>query len=561
MIARPVVLLLAGCLVLAARGAWAERADGGEKNIGRSRPGSQKWALLVGVDDYAEVVDLAYCGRDVRGLRGQLLAAGFPDQHVILLDDESGDRKYFPFKSNVETQLELLLGVLDDSGKRLARQGLVESGDLVIVAFSGHGVHLDDQSYLCPADARLEKPDSLVSVERLYQLLAASPAGVKLMLIDACRNDPRPGGVRSLTATPSTRAFARSLESPPQGILVLSSCEANQVSVEDPDFGHGVFMNFVLEGLAGAADRDEGNRNRRVSLLEMYRYASVKTKAHVARTRNLLQTPVLRGEISGDFEFGEIGELPKEAINPLGMKLVLIPAGTFAMGSSDGHENERPPHEVEITRPFYIGATEVTQGQYQAVMGVNPSDFCAAGAKASAVAGEDTRDFPVENVSYEDAVAFCHRLASLENLPKGTYRLPTEAEWEYAARGGDSGEHATAIRHGMGLERFAWFAENADYRPHGVAQRLPNGYGLYDTAGNVSEWCSDWFDAEHYRRSQRQDPQGPAAPGDTPAKVLRGGHWIAGATACRATDRDAMAPQAKQRISGFRVVRGTEPPP
>lgn len=527
----------------------------GEKNLVRERPSSQKWALLIGVDDYAEAVDLKYCGQDVRGLRQRLLGAGFPENHIILLDDLAEDRRYLPFKSNIDTQLELLLGVLGPDGKQLVRPGLAGPGDLVLVAFSGHGVHLDGASYVCPTDARLDRPESLVSVDRVFKLLEASPADMRLVLIDACRNDPRPGGVRSVGQDDPTRGFAGTLQRPPHGVIVLSSCDQTQVSIEDPDFGHGVFMNFVLEGLAGSADRDEGNRDGRVSLLELYRYAHTKTKAHVARTRNLLQTPELYGKFVGDFEFGRAGELEKEIVNLLGMRLLLIPSGRFTMGSADGHENERPPHEVEITRSFYLAATEVTQQQYARVMGTNPSAFSAGGAKRSAVAGVSTTNYPVDSVSHDEAIEFCRRLAEMERLPPGSYRLPTEAEWEYAARAGDTGPYSSAVQTGSGLERFAWFSKNSNFRTHEVAQKEPNGFGLYDLAGNVSEWCGDWFQVDYYAQSPRSDPTGPAKPGSTPQRVLRGGHWMTAASACRPTDRDAGLPAARQSITGFRVAR------
>ncbi|NUQ64835.1 MAG: SUMF1/EgtB/PvdO family nonheme iron enzyme [Pirellulales bacterium] len=536
-------------------------SSAGEKNLSRTRPSSQKWALLIGVDDYAEVADLKYCGRDVRGLQQRLLGAGFADDHVILLEDQARDRRYLPFKSNIDTQLEILLGKLTPDGRRLAQAGLAGEGDLVVVAFSGHGVFLDGISYLCPTDARLERPDSLVSVDRLFKLLEASPAGMRLVLIDACRNDPRPGGVRAVGQEDPTRGFAGALEQPPHGVVVLSSCDKSQVSVEDPDFGHGVFMNFVLQGLAGAADRDEGNRDQQVSLLELYRYAHAKTKAHVARARNLLQTPELYGKIVGDFEFGRVAELDHEIVNSLGMRLMLIPAGRFLMGAAEGHENERPPHEVEITRPFYLGATEVTQQQYAQVMGANPSAFASGGKKHSAVQGFNTANYPVESVGYDEALEFCRRLAERERLPAQSYRLPTEAEWEYAARAGDTGPYDSAVRTGLGLEEVAWFNKNADYSTHEVAKKKPNQFGLFDMAGNVSEWCGDWFQADYYARSPRSDPAGPAQPDATSRRVLRGGHWMTAASACRPTDRDGALPAANQAISGFRVVRVANPSP
>jgi len=251
----------------------------------------QKRALLIGVNDYAFINDLYYCGRDIQSLRDRLIAAGFPPDKVTLLRDGSEESRYQPLKTNIERELDLMI----DTAK---------PGDLLLVAFSGHGVHLEDTSYLCPIEARLKNPQqTLVSLEHVYRQLASCPGGQKVLLVDACRNDPRPGGEKSISKpTENLDAFARSLESPPEGILVFTSCEPGQVSVEDEDLRHGVFMHFVLEGLEGEADRDGGNLDKRISLLELYTYSNLKTKTYVARKRNLVQTPVLRGEVTGDYE-------------------------------------------------------------------------------------------------------------------------------------------------------------------------------------------------------------------------------------------------------------------
>jgi len=226
-----------------------------------------------------------------------------------------------------------------------------------------------------------------------------------------------------------------------------------------------------------------------------------------------------------------------------------IAAGQFTMGSAPGEglENERPAHRVEITRPVYLGQTEVTQRQYQAVMGANPSVFSAGGKSAAVVAGRDTSDWPVESVSYDDALEFCKRLAAMENLPQGAYRLPTEAEWEYAARSGAAGA--------ADLARSAWYWDNSERQPHPGAQKAPNALGLFDMAGNVAEWCADWYDGSYYAASGVRDPAGPSAPAGSPMRVLRGGHWNAKAAACRPTDRDAAGPDYRLNCYGFRVVR------
>jgi len=264
----------------------------------------RKRALLIGINDYAEITDLQYACRDIQALRDRLLAVGFREEDVILLHDRAKRSLHKPFKASVEHHL-------DETLKSVGRD------DLIFFAFSGHGVDLEGTSYLCPIEARLKDPQqTLVSLEHIYQRLDSSRAAQKVLLIDACRNDPRPGGERSLeTPTDTLTRFARSLEHPPEGILVLSSCRPGEVSVEDDKIGHGVFMHFIIEGLQGEADRHGGNGNDLVSLFELYRYANLRTRTYVARTRDQMQTPVLRGEVTGDYELGRVStrELEVEA--------------------------------------------------------------------------------------------------------------------------------------------------------------------------------------------------------------------------------------------------------
>lgn len=270
--------------VLAGSSGQSVRAsEAAPKNAGR-------WALLIGVDDYLWARGLEYCGADMRALSSQLVASGFPSSHVFLLHDKAPENKYRPTKASIEAHLRLVLG-------------LVEKDDLVMVGFSGHGVHLNGRSYLCPAEARLEDPHSLISVNDVYAALQNSAAALKLFLVDACRNDPRLEGERSLVPTTGTRQFAQALERPPQGILLFASCAPGEIAREDKEFSHGVFMHYFLEGLGGAAD---ANGNGRVSLMELYLYVNDKTKSYVARKFVESQHPSLKGEIHDDFDITRV---------------------------------------------------------------------------------------------------------------------------------------------------------------------------------------------------------------------------------------------------------------
>ena len=500
----------------------------------------RKWALLIGINDYAEIKDLDYCMADVQTLKDRLISVGFPDQNVFTLSDGASPAKYLPSKVNIERELA---GVLS----------LVGRHDLLVVGFSGHGVHLDGSSYFCPMEASLAKPEeTLISLEAVYAQLSACEAGQKLLLVDACRDDPRPGGAKTVKATAGAKGFAKSLEQPPGGILVLTSCQPGQVSVEDPKLGHGVFMHFVLAGLAGAADREEGNRNGAVSLLELYKFAESHTKSHVWDTRSLHQTPMLRGEIKGDYEIARLESPSRSAPEPsapqvvtssIGMKMVLIPAGEFMMGSPDSDENaedtEKPQHGVKITKPFYLGVYEVTQEEYERVTGENPSHH----------EGDPKR--PVENVSWNDAVEFCRLLSEKEGE---RYRLPTEAEWEYSCRAGEERKWCFGDSEDS-LGAYAWFGSNSGRETHPVGDLNPNRWGLYDMHGNVWEWCWDGHEEDFYKRSGRDDPAGPT---EASYHVYRGGSAMYDSRVTRSAYRVGTNPYTSRQDLGFRVVRSPQ---
>ncbi len=230
--------------------------------------------------------------------------------------------------------------------------------------------------------------------------------------------------------------------------------------------------------------------------------------------------------------------------NSISMKFVLIPRGPFLMGSLPDEErsiDDERQHEVTLTRDFYLGVYEVTQTQYMKVTGKNPSYF--TGEKVAernlktgrSVKDVDSANHPVENVSYEDALDFCRRLSELpeERAVGRRYRLPTEAEWEYACRAGSK----TAFTFGneaADLGSHAWYVENSDDMTHAVGGKKPNGFGLYDMHGNVWEWCSDWYDEDYYANSPATDPGGPDSG---PFHVLRGGSSFYGPNVARSANR------------------------
>lgn len=536
------------------KGSSVSRGTGGQA-AGSVRPALNRRALLVGVDNYLNVPKLRFCGADMRSLAKRLENSGFPKANILTLHDASAAAEVRPSKANIERELEAVLR------SRVP-------GDLVLIAFSGHGQKIGPQSYLCPSDARWGEPATLISLDGIYQRMQDCPAGMKLMLVDACRNDPRPNSEKG--ATGPALEFATAL-APPPGIVLLQSCSAGEISREAEEFGHGVFMHFVLQGLQGSADAD---RNGRVSLSELYGYAARSTQGYVKQAFDSKQTPSIRGDFS-EFELADVGvptsisptqagpTTPNQYVNAIGMKMVLIPAGQFIMGSPSSGEsaraNEKPAHLVKITDPFYLSACEVTRGQFrQFVSEAGYRTLAERERDRTSLLAEKPRtwldpgidqsdDHPVVCVTWEDAQAFC---AWLSRRFARRHRLPTEAEWEYAARAG-GGSDATPSPDD--LDRSAWyFANTPDGRTHPVAQKAPNPWGLCDMLGNASEWCADWYGDDYYARSPQEDPFGPDR-GDY--RVARGG-WFhaASAASCRPAVRFGHKPSACYNALGFRVA-------
>lgn len=237
-----------------------------------------------------------------------------------------------------------------------------------------------------------------------------------------------------------------------------------------------------------------------------------------------------------------IDSLP-EMSDPFAEQMKYISGGTFQMGSNE-NSYEKPIHSVTVSS-FYISKYEVTQKQWQEVMGTNPSFF------------KDCDNCPVENVSWNDTQIFIKKL----NAKTGkNYRLPTEAEWEYAAKGGENYKYAGSDS----LENIAWYNINSydlgeghkNFGTNPVGQKLPNGYDLYDMSGNVSEWCSDLYSSEYYKNSPSNDPKGEKSNGDIIDNyhTVRGGSWYFFASFCRITNRGGYELDKRFKFIGFRLV-------
>jgi len=236
------------------------------------------------------------------------------------------------------------------------------------------------------------------------------------------------------------------------------------------------------------------------------------------------------------------GSTLPEHVNSVQMEFVLIPSGTFSMGSKDheeGSSKEKPRHNVRISKSFYLGKFEVTQKQWQAVMGVeHPSNFLSPNR-------------PVDEVSWNDVQRFIQKLNEVEKVH--SYRLPTEAEWEYAARAGSEAAFSFGdISADEQLRKYAWYEANAEKQSHPVGILQPNVWGLYDMYGNVSEWVQDLYDRNYYSISPEVDPKGPVIG---KKRVVRGGSWIHQVYSCRSAFRGYFSADYTDSDFGFRIVK------
>jgi formylglycine-generating enzyme required for sulfatase activity len=434
-------------------------------------------------------------------------------------------------------------------------------GSVGVFYYAGHGAQVGGRNYLIPLGARIMTeavvPYQAVAAEEVLARMDAAGQGKSLnvMILDACRNAP----------------FMRGWRSPLRGLAPMQATGGSLVAyatspgavTQDGTGRNGTYTRHLLRFMTEpnllvelmfkqvrlAVEHETNGQQipwELSSLRENFAFNPVAggtTSTPVVSTPGVVtpQRPAQPGTSGGTQvavgEYPRPSAAPKTQRNSLGMEFVLIPAGTFQMGANDSaaYGDEKPVHTVRITQPYYMGKYEVTHGQWQAVMGNNPSKFT----------GDSNR--PVENVSWDDVQEFIRRLNAREG--GATYRLPTEAEWEYAARAG------TTTRWSFGddasqLGRYVWYDGNARGQTHPVGQLQPNPWGLYDMHGNVWEWVQDWYG--NYTSSTAVDPAGPSTGS---LRVLRGGGWGSPARICRSALRRGGAPGFRDVYLGVRLLR------
>jgi formylglycine-generating enzyme required for sulfatase activity len=476
------------------------------------------YAVLIGVEKYdtSTFRNLEFAGDDAIALSTQFQQLGFK---TTVMTGESDSAKLQP------TTPDKILATITAIGRSC------EEEDTFVIALSGHGVQFGDEDYLpsgvresyfCPSDADLNNKSSLLKISTVVEVMNATKANKKLLLIDACQEQVlSTEGQKKGRKLIDLGSVHETRKTTPGGIAILFSCSNKQFSWEHRPLGHSVFSYHLIEYLKGAAESryyDEG----KLDLSGLVSYVTKSTNDYIIE-KNLTpdgQYPVLQGN-TNNWRIGNKRVVRKKNkhINSLEMEFVYIPQGSFLMGSAvdnKRHKHDENQHKVTISRSFYLGAHEVTQLQYEKIMKTNFSYRQDKSKKT------DTSRLPVERVSWDDAVAFCTRLSEHPDEVNANrrYRLPTEAEWEYACRAGTTTTFNWGDNENL-RDEFAWTNSNARYHTHNVGLKKPNRWGLFDMHGNVFEWCADWYDVD-YGDKPLIDPKGPSIGTE---RVLRGGCW------------------------------------
>jgi formylglycine-generating enzyme required for sulfatase activity len=518
--------------------------------------GIRRAALVIGNNDYRER-PLRNSVNDAQSMNEVLTGLGF----------------------NVTMRVNVTMSQFEEAAERFSA-GL-RPGDVAVFYYSGHGIQVGDQNYLVPVDfdarTAVDAKYKSYNAARVQENLEAAGVGLEIIILDACRDNPfrslrgASGGLAPMQAGKGTYiAFATAvgrtaddniagrnglftgalidaLREPGLSLDQVFNRVRGEVMSKRPeqipwstssvvgDFYFNATARTPLPPPRTAADAEAWELVRSApdpALLEQFlkeyrdsQYAGL-ARLKLASLRSSRREPAPAAPASTTTESVETSN---ERVNPKdGQTYVSIPPGTFTMGCSAEEnrktkceDDEKPAHRVELTRGFWMGRTPVTQQMYQFVMGTNPS--WRKGSK-----------FPVSGVTWEEAQNYCQRVGG---------RLPTEAEWEYAARGG-----LAASLYGD-LDDIAWYSENSGGGPHDVGTKDPNGYGLYDMLGNVLQWTADW--SELYTSGAQRDPKG--LPFGT-HRVIRGASWSGVSRDARASFRFKDTPNGRLLGVGFRCA-------
>ena len=439
-----------------------------------------KTALVIGNSNYRHFQTLSRPASEAAAMKDTLQRLGF---EVLFLVDASYE-EMFDALYRFETKLQ-------------------ERKGIALFHYGGHGVQVGGENYLLPVDKKI--PDERrvrsrsVNANEIVNLMAAAGSTTNILILDACRDNPLPAVSRST----DNRGLAR-INAPVNTVIVYSA-ESGQTAQD------GIFTPTLLEYIEtpGMRFTDVLQQTRRT----VWEKTGGKQKPG---SYDMLFDPIyLAGteRPAGETEKTSSAVSVKTAQAPPGF--ALVEAGEFTMGSAAGvagRNSDEKLHTVVLTRNYYIAKHEITQSEYRSVMGENPAEHD----------GFDEYSYPVWNVSWQDAINYCNARSLRENLTPcysgsgeniqcdfsaNGYRLPTEAEWEYAALGG-SGSKRFRYPGSDYIEGVAWYEENSKGRPRPIRHKLANELGIFDLGGNVSEWCWDW--KAEYPKGTVTDPVGPA---------------------------------------------------
>jgi formylglycine-generating enzyme required for sulfatase activity len=422
----------------------------------------------------------------------------------------------------------------------------VKDGDTVLVYIACHGGISNGQSHLCPRDFDHEHPGlTHISVEHLRDLVQSSKGAQKLVVLDACHS----GGSAAVSGLTKGLGGDISKTMLAGGMITFAAASSDQSAMENKEIQHGLFTYSLAQGLGGAADRDKDGI---VESDELYAYV-FKEVCAAAEKMGGKQTPVriIGGDVIGIFALARVaGEAYLVPVmktgqtirNSLGMEFALVMPTTFRQGSpadEAGRDADELADNVTIGRAYLIGRFEVTQAEYAQIMGKNPSWFAKGGGGAEAVGDLDTSRFPVEQVSWEEATAFCEKLSA----------LPEEV------KAGSSGNLLSSKDANVNGDRP--YLDSPDgpnlKRTTTVGSYAANPWGLYDMHGNVWEWVSDWYmDSQEFRWRQGYMDRG--GPKEGTRKSIRGGAYSGDVALCRSASRKDSDPEYRTKSTGFRVV-------
>jgi formylglycine-generating enzyme required for sulfatase activity len=510
----------------------------------------KKVALLIGNSDYGAGGDLGGIPRnDAQDLGEALESLGF----------------------RVTTETDLPLSEMKSSIRDFKREAA--GADVALVYYAGHGIQIKGENYLVPIGAEMEEEyeaeDECLRANRLLSALEASDAKVNLVILDACRNNP------------FERAWNRSTDKGlvgmggPTGSLIAFATSPGDVAKNRAGRNSPYTSSLIKQIKKPGIHIEEVFSNVR---REVYENTDKKQTPWV--NTSILGKLYLNGKGSGSMDrdgdgvpdaydkcpdtYGTDYGCPEDVPVPspeLPEGMVLVRGGSFTMGctSEQGGDCYDRAHKVTLS-DYYMAEHEVTVEEYLAFCndrGSNWPEWLKEGSKYNIETGSDdyykkkgysrygSEKLPIVGVSWDDAVAYCEWKSGKEGR---TYRLPTEAEWEYAARGG---EHKEGYKYsgGSNLDSEGWYSNNSGGKPHPVGLKKPNALGIYDMSGNVWEWCSDWYG--DYSSGSQTNPKGPSTGS---RRVYRGGSWGSGAGRCRVAYRGHYGPGNRNYDLGFRVV-------